>query len=733
MNIKNNHINIDQPSDNPLTNDYLLFPYQKLKNHHIEDAIKYLQSYTKKSLDSLHRQSLKYLQTAKLDQKINNYKNDQNSEFLHEIWQNSINKLIQITIAIDNVFKPIDHLHSVSSSKDLRLIYQKTQKIITELKLELYKNKDLYTLIKKITDHPSLSSDKNRITGLFVLEFELNGINLDHNKKLEIQNIYNTLGELNAKYANNLKDCVSNYCLEINDASKLAGVPENTLMVLSENYKSKTNKPSDNKKGPFLLSLEKELVLSILSYADDEQLRKSIYKDFYSRASSCRFDNSKIILKMLILKNKLSRLLGYKSYAEISLKKKMVTNIAEIDEIHHKMTNVCYKKLSQLRKSIISLQKKHQSNFNIIQDWDEYYYFNKLKNSIYKIDPEDFKTYFPLKAVLKSVFSLTEDLFDIKIKSTKIDRDFIWHEDVMNYEIINTKNDKIIGYLMCDLYSRAGEKFEGAWMNGVRSYYVDEQSTVHKPVSYIMCNFQKPKNSSECFLNHCEICTLFHEMGHALQQTLSNVEIYSLSGTWLIERDAVELASQIMEYWCYDIDFLHNMSCHYKTNDKLDKKIINNLIEQVYFMYPANFITQITKGMIDLKLHNMEIDENTDIFEIHEKIIQQTCKSHPNPWKKKSINAFFHIFGSGYSAGYYSYLFSRIMASEIFALFEKVGLQNKKAVKKMADLYKEAVLRPCAKQDPNIFYKKLFNKTKLDTNPFIMHHRLDSNYKINLN
>ena len=738
--------------DNPLLNYQLLFPYKNFDIDHIKPSIDFLNKTIINSTNQLESTCIKLCEDDDFllaCSKINNNQTQKpsqkpplNKKLILQIWKETVAQINFLHQKIDHVFNPIEHLNSVKSYSQLKEHYIYALEIVSQLKSLLYKSPSVYTLVNYLAntdlqdDHYPLDSFQKAAVKKCLMRLKLNGAFLPADQSSQVQSIYQQINHLYSEFANNLKGVCFDYSYEVTDINQLSGIPSCFLEQFSHNFSQKTKKPSSSEKGPWLIPLNIDIYFALIKLADNRELRKKIFTDFLTRNASSTYDNSKIISKIIILKQKLANLLGCDNYAQIPLENKMATNTDYIDEIQNYILEKCQKKYQKLLTQATALRNSTTKNLDddaSMELYDIYYWVNKLQKKIYQVDSKKFRDYFPVDAVIQGLICFVKKLYNLDIKPYAIDNKYLWDQEVLCYQVFD-QNSQLLGYLFLDLFSRPGEKFEAIYMNGIRNHYVDENNHKHLAVTYIICNFVKPTSTSY-LLTHWDISTLFHEMGHAIQHLVSTVDVYSLSGTGLIGRDSVEIASQLLEYWCFDIDTMVEISSHYQTGDKIDSKLLKPFIDSEWFVYPLELMRQLSQGIVDIKLHQLTSAKNLSPQALYQKVLNHTY-NQTNKYQEsdkliesKSINSFFHIFGCGYSAGYYSYLWSKIIASIIFNQFDKIGLKNQKNIQKLGIDLKNNFLSPCASLDPHMWFCDNFGKELLEdkqkfTNFFLIHHRL---------
>lgn len=611
------------------------------------------------------KKSLK--QYKKIIEKILTEKNKYN-------WNNLCQPIEEINNLIIHNFFPISHINSIKNNLKSREIYKKSLLLTSKFYHWVGQHQPLYNVYKNFKNKPSFNDlnkiQKKHITNK-IRDFELSGINLSKKKKKSYKDILIKINELENLFNNNILDSTTNWEKLIKNKNELSGIPKN---IVSSARKLAKNK----KKNGWLFTLNTPDYTAIMQYSDNKELRKEIYYAYNTRASkqtenSNKWDNTNIILEILSLRNESAKLLGFKNYAEQSIYTKTAKSTKEIFNFINKLNYHAYKKGKLELEKLTKFAKKYYG-VNTIKPWNFHYYSEKQKKKIYSINNKKIIKFFPEKKVIEGLFKIIKKIYGIKIK--KYDNHKNWHSDVKSFKVYNEEN-KLIGKLNLDLYFRKN-KNQGAWMDdsiGRLKYY---DGNYQNPIANIICNFNIPKKKKTLLMNHEEIITLFHEFGHALHHLLTNINILSISGINNVPWDAVEIPSQLMENWCWQEKTLKIISCHYKKNTPIPQKIIQNILKTKNYQSGIFMLNQLKFSMFDLMVHSeSNIKNNKKIEKILENI-QKKTSIIKNPIWKNFPNTFSHIFSGNYAAGYYGYLWSDVLASDIFSKFAKEGIFNKK-------------------------------------------------------
>jgi oligopeptidase A len=417
-----------------------------------------------------------------------------------------------------------------------------------------------------------------------------------------------------------------------------------------------------------------------MQYAEDRNLREKLYRGYATRASelaSPKFDNTKLIDEILALRYESAKLLGFNHFTEMSLVTKMAKSNEEVVsflmDLANKAKPFALKDMEELSafSKTLGIEK--------LEAWDIAYVSEKLRQAKYSFSENEVKQYFPEHRVLKGLFKVVETIFKLKIIKTDTPT---WHKDVSFYSIKND-GDELVGQFYFDLYAR-NHKRGGAWMDEAISRYKNSFESSH-PVAFLTCNFSSPSENKPALFSHDDVITLFHEFGHGLHHMLTKVDEYSISGIKGVEWDAVELPSQFMENFCWEWDVVKHMTEHVDNKSPLPEALFKKMIEAKNFQSGMQTLRQIEFSLFDIRLHTQYSDQNKiNSLKLLETIRDEIAVVRPPAWNRFP-NSFSHIFAGGYAAGYYSYKWAEVLASDAFSLFEEEGILSSNAGQKFQE------------------------------------------------
>jgi oligopeptidase A len=570
----------------------------------------------------------------------------------------------------------VSHLHGVMDTPPLREAYNANLPKISQYWTELGQNLRLYAKYRELKDSPGyaqLSAARRRVVENALRDFQLSGAELDAAKKPRFAAIQEELARLGAKFSENLLDATNAWSIVIEDEKRLAGIPADVLQAARE-LAEKDDSRKDSRAG-WKFTLHMPSYFPVLQYADDRELRETLYRASATRASEFgkpEWDNTPLISRILALRSEAARLLGYASHAEVSLVPKMAQSPAQVLEF---LRDLAGRARPFAEKDVAELRAFARDELQIaeMQSWDVAYASEKLRAKRYSFSDQELKQYFPEDTALGGLFRVVESIFDLKISESKAP---VWHEDVRFWEA-RGRNGSLVGQFYTDLYAR-DTKRGGAWMDDAIGRRRKEAG-IQTPVAYLNCNFSRPVGGRPALFTHDEVITLFHESGHGLHHLLTRVEDLAVSGINGVEWDAVELPSQFMENFCWEWDVLGGgkpggMSSHVDTGAPLPRQLFDKMIAAKNFQSGLATLRQVEFALFDMRLH-AEFDPAAagagGVQALLDEVRREVAVLVPPAWNRFP-NSFSHIFGGGYAAGYYSYKWAEVLSADAYSAFEEM-------------------------------------------------------------
>ena len=623
-------------------------------------------------------------------------------------WEGIVEPLTIIEEKIKWTWGIVNHLMGVKNSKELREIYQTVQPDIISFLNKLRQNKLIYQTFKDLRKDSvlwnTLDSCQKRIITSSIREAELSGVNLTPDKRHKFNEINLELAELSTQFSNNVLDSTREFKLKLTNKIEIGNLPLSILKLAAHNAVLEGYNNATPELGPWIITLDYPVYVPFMKYSNQRNLREKVYKAFISRASVGKLNNEPLIESILKLRKEQAEILGYQSYAEMSLSKKMASDVESVEEVLEELRFVSYQAAQEELKSLKTFMFKN-CDFDL-EPWDISYWIEEQRKFLFDFTNEELRVYFSLEKVLEGLFDLTKRIFGVTITVTD-EKVSTWHKDVLFFQVKDDMN-KIIAYFYLNPYSRPIEKRGGAWMSdciGRSKIYQDEKPIIRLPVAYLICNQTPPFDGEPSLMTFDEVTTLFHEFGHGLQHMLTTINYPGASGINNIEWDAVEVPSQFMEYWCYEKNTFFSMAKHYQTGETIPKHYYDKLKTSRNFMAGLSMLRQLHFSFLDLDLHHRyQPDGNETLFEARDRVAKKTTVMKILP-EDAFLCAFSHIFAGGYAAGYYSYKWSEILSADSFSAFEEAGLEDDNKIAEVGKNFKNNILALGGSKDPLEIFK----------------------------
>ncbi len=575
----------------------------------------------------------------------------------------------------------LNHMLSVLNNDEWRRVQESMMPNMIQFMLRVGQNKGFYESYCNIrhNETQALSSIQLRILDKMIQSAEHAGVALNPEQQEDFNAIQMELGQLSSKFSNNVLDATKTYSLLLTEKADSNGLPRDLLAITSDAAKSDGNNDATLENGPWKITLDYAVCGPFLKHSRNRAAREKVYRASATKASSGELDNNPLIDKILDYKRRSAQTLGYTNAAELSLSTKMTENVQAVYALTEGLADASRPTLGIERKQLLTFAKNNGFNEEQLQPWDTAYWSERQREHLYDYNEEELSRYFPFPKVLEGMFNLTERIFDIKISAADGEMP-VWHNDVRFFKVSDENNQPMACFYL-DPYSRPETKRGGAWMNEFRTREKRADGSIKLPMAVLVCNQSIPVGENPSLMRFGEVTTLFHEFGHALQHMLTTVDDPQASGINGVEWDAVEIASQFMENWCYDKKTLKSLSSHVDTKEQLPDQLFAKIINAKNYLSASAMMRQLFLGATDMDLYSQYPNPK---WATPNAVKEENAKKYsPAPLlaEDQFLCSFSHIFGGGYGAGYFSYKWSEVLSADAFAAFEEAGLDNTTAIK----------------------------------------------------
>jgi oligopeptidase A len=587
-------------------------------------------------------------------------------------FENTMRPLDELSEPLDRAMGVVKHLESVATYPELRAAVNAVEPEVSQFHSSIPLNADLWKALQRYAgteEARQLRPARRRFLTKTLDDFRRHGAELDAAGKTKLAGIEVELSKLTTKFAENVLDSTNAFDLVVDDEGKLAGLPESAIRAAREDAVRK-NAPG------WRFTLQAPSYTPLMMYLDDAGIREQVYRALVTRSASGVFDNRALVARILELRKEKARLLGYANFADLVIEDRMahtgaqalrfLAGLKEKTEAHFRREN---EDLLEFRRQI------EGPSAPALELWDVAYYAEKQRAALYDFDQEELRPYFPLERVAAGLFEIAHMLYGVRVSQESGVP--VWDAGV-NYYAIRDADGTLLGGFYADWFPRENKR-GGAWMDA----FITGGPTPggFEPHLGTICgNLTPPSGGKPALLTHREVETIFHEFGHLLHHSLSQVEVRSLAGT-NVAWDFVELPSQIMENWCWEREALDLFARHWETGEPVPEELFAKMKRARTFRVANAQMRQLAFGFLDLLLHiEYSPERNGDVIEYSRGVIER-CSPAPLVPEHASIASFTHLFANpvGYGAGYYSYKWAEVLDADAFTRFRELGILGRRA------------------------------------------------------
>lgn len=583
------------------------------------------------------------------------------------------------------------NLNSANTNEEIQAIAKELASKLSAHNDNIFLNDALFQKVKMVWDNQNdfkLNEEQRKILENLYKSFVRSGANLSDENKKQLRQINSEIAVATLKYGQNILAETNSYELVISDKNDLAGLPNELIETAASDAKAK------GKAGKWVFTLSNSSVMPFLQYSSNRKLRQEIWNAYQMRANNNNDkDNKELAIKIANLRSEKARLLGYKTHADYVLEKSMAKNPETATKL---LINLWAPALDMANKEAADIKEMMLKDGikNDVQPYDWRYYAEKIRKERFDLDEQEMKPYFSLEKTREGVFTVCKNLYGLQFK--ELNNVPKYHEDVTVWEVTEA-NGNHVGILYMDFHPRTSKR-GGAWMTSYRTQKMEDGKRI-APIVSIVCNFTKPTENAPALLTFDEVSTFFHEFGHALHGLLSNVTYESLAGT-SVPRDFVELPSQIMENWAAEPEVMKMYAKHYKTGEVIPDTLIEKMQKAGTFDQGFATIEYLAASLLDMQYHTQSETIKIDA-ETFEKEAMSRINLPTTIIPRYRSTYFNHIFSGGYSAGYYSYIWSGVLDTDAFEVFKTNGLFNQDS----ANSFRKNILEKGGTEEPMELYK----------------------------
>lgn len=617
-------------------------------------------------------------------------------------FDNTIVALEQAGKDLTRVAMTFFNLTGAHTNKDIQAIERDVAPKLAKHSSETLLNAQLYNRIASLWDQRTtldLSSEDARVLERYRTMFQRAGAGLNEPGKERMADISQRLATLGTGFSQNVLKDESDFQLVLESEEDRAGLPDFLLDAAAEAAKER------GLAGKHVITLSRSSIEPFLQFSTNRRLREEAFKGWTSRGENGgQTDNRDIIKETLSLRAEKARMLGYDSFAAFKLNDTMAKTPDNVREL---LTKVWEPAVSQAREEEAKLAEMVRStgNNHEIEAWDWRFYTEKVRKAEHDLDETILKPYLQLENMIQAAFDTAGRLFGLSFK--ELSELPVYHPDVRVFEVLD-RNGKHVGLFLGDYFARPSKR-SGAWMSAFRKQ--QKLGGDITPIIVNVMNFSKGAEDEASLLTFDDARTLFHEFGHALHGLLSDVTYPMISGT-SVARDFVELPSQLYEHWLSEPEILSKYAVHYKTGEAMPKDLLDKLLAAANFNQGFATVEYTASALMDLELHLIDDPKEIDTSSFETDELAKIGMPKTITMRHR-IPHFQHVFsGDGYSAGYYSYMWSEVMDADAFDAFKEAGdiFDAEVAQKLLSFIYSSG-----GKQDPADAYVAFRGRTpKID-------------------
>ena len=666
---------MEKKSDNPFLQDYTTVyeipPFDQIKAEHYLPALK-------AGIES---------QKAGIEAICNNTDDPtfDNTVVPFEDAAETLNKVVLVFAALEES----------NSDDEMTAIAEEFYPLYSESQDAIMMNDKLFNRFKHLYDHRNdlgMAPDQIRAVETYYKNFVRAGALLDEAQKEELKNLNTELTNLYLQFNKNLLNATNAFSIVIEDSTRLAGLPANTVAIAAEEAQKR-----GLEKGKWVFTLHAPSRLPVLQYAADRNLREQMYKGYTTQATSGEYNNLPVINNILQVRAKKAHLLGFENYGSYMTDNVMAKTVDNAENLLKQIWTPAVAKVAEEVKEMQAIANREGAGITI-QPWDYYYYNEKVRAEKYNIDENELRAYFAVDSVRNGIFNMAGRLYGVNF--TEMPDAPKYYDEVTVYDVTDAATGEHIAVFMTDYFTRPSKR-QGAWMSEFKGSWTNPDGTSSRPVIFNVGNFTPPTADMPSLLSIDEVETMFHEFGHGLHGMLSRARLKSQAGT-NVDRDFVELPSQIHEHWAFQPELLRTYAHHYKTGDTIPEQLIEKI--QASAKHNSGFRTAELVGaaLLDLQYGKLNPTGDVDVQAFEDSVAQAIGMPAQLTYRYRSPY-FKHIFGSdGYASGYYTYLWAEVLDTDGFELFEEKGIFDPAT----AESFRKNILEAGGSEDPMVLYTR---------------------------
>ena len=583
------------------------------------------------------------------------------------------------------------NLLSAETNDEMDALAQKIQPILTQHANDVRLNEQLFKRVQYVhRHHRKLTAEEKMLLENTYQGFVRSGALLDKEGKERLRKLTEEASVLSLQFSQNLLKETKAFTLHITDRAQLDGLPDTAVEAAAQTAK-------EQQKEGWAFTLDYPSYSPFMTYSTQRDLREQMYM---ARNTLCTHSNDannlEICKRLVNLRREIAQLLGYKTYADYVLVRRMASNTRSVYKLLNDLIDAYKPTAEREREELKKLAAKMEGKDFNVKPWDAAFYSHKLQLKKFNLDAEMLRPYFELSKVISGVFGLANRLYGITFRENK---DIpVYHPDVKAYEVFD-KDGSYLAVFYADFHPRKGKQ-GGAWMTEYQGQCINLKGINERPHVSVVMNLTKPTEEKPALLTLGEVETFLHEFGHSLHGMFANTRFESLSGTnvWW---DFVELPSQFMENFAIEKEFLRTFAFHYQTGEPLPDELIDRIVKSRNFNVAYACMRQVSFGLLDMAYYTKKDEFTDNIIPFEKKAWEKAMVIKQLPDTCMTVQ-FSHIMAGGYAAGYYSYKWAEVLDADAFSVFKKHGIFDQKT----AQSFRDNILSKGGTENPMTLYKR---------------------------
>ena len=590
----------------------------------------------------------------------------------------------------EGTFSPLESSNSTDST---RALSKELTPLLSAHSDDISMNEALFARIKKVYDDmptSDLNYEQKKVVEKIYKRFERNGANLNDADKEKLRQLNLKISELQLQFSQNLLHETNNTFVTVDNLKELAGLPQANIERAAQMAKD------NGQEGKWMFNMQRASCNPVLQYCSNRELRHRIYDAYYNRGNQGNeYDSKDICAQLVKLRLQRAKLMGFETPAAQILDTRMAKTPEAVYNLLDQIWTPAVKKANEELADIREEMKKDGLQGEP-EGWDYMYYSDRARKAKYNFDESEASEYLEIHNVLKGIFYVANKLYGVSFK--EITSEVPAYEPTAQAWEVYDKNDSLLAIFYSDYYPRDGKR-AGAWCTSFRSQSYENGKRV-EPIVVNVCSMTPPSSDMPALQSIDNVTTMFHEFGHALHSFMRDVHYQTVSG---VERDFVELPSQINEHWAFEPEVLAIYAKHYKTGETIPTELVRKIEESGKYGQGFATVEYLAASYVDMDLHTLkEVPEDLDVMQFEQQKLNE--RGIPRQiFPRYRVTNFSHTMGGGYTAGYYSYIWAEVLDADGFEAFKETGdIFNQE----VADKFRRFVLTPGGIDDGMTMYKR---------------------------